>query len=59
MQLLASEVSANYYTGPSEILILLVLTITCLQAMDLHGRFNNHTTHSFTGSWLQQPVSWV
>ena len=33
MQLLASEVSADYYTCPSGIVSLLMLTITYIQAM--------------------------
>ena len=58
MQLLASEVSAEYYTHPPWIVSLLMLTITYMHAMALHkhtqGRLNNHA-----GSWSLQPVSWV
>ena len=47
---LALEVSADYYTRPPGIVILLKLTITYIQKMALHihiqGRFNNHTVHS-------------
>ena len=48
MQLIASEVSTDYYSHPAGIVKLLMLTIACMQAMELHiltqGRFNNHTT---------------
>ena len=48
MQLLASEVSADNYTRPPEIVILLMLTNTIGIALHMHtqGRFNNHTTKS-------------
>ena len=50
MQLLASEVSEDYYTRLPGILNLLMLTITYIQAMILHihtqGRFTNHTVRS-------------
>ena len=48
--LLASEVSADYYTCTPGIVSLLLLTITYMLAMALHlhtqGRFNNHTVYS-------------
>ena len=56
---LASEFSADYYTGHPGIVSLLMLTITHIQAMALYiyiyiyiyiytqGRFNNHTARSF------------
>ena len=47
LQLLASEVSADYYTHPPGIVILLILTLAYIQAMVLHlhtqSRLNNHT----------------
>ena len=50
MQLLASEVSTDYYTHPPGIVSLVLLTITHIQAMALHihrqGRFNNYAVHS-------------
>ena len=49
-QLLASEFSADYYTDLPEMVSLLLLTITYIQAvaLDTHtqDRFNNHTTCS-------------
>ena len=48
--LLASEVSADYYTLPLGIVSLSMLAITYIQTMALHihtqGRFNNHTERS-------------
>ena len=48
MQLLASEVGANYYTNPPAIVSLLILSITYIQAATLHtqGRLNNHAACS-------------
>ena len=50
MQLLAWEVSANYYTRPPGIVSLSILT-NYIQAVSSHtqGMFNNHTTHSLYG----------
>ena len=49
MQLLASEISGDYYSHPPGIVSLLMLTSTYIQAMTLRihtqGRINNHTAH--------------
>ena len=49
MWLFASEISADYYTCPPGMVILLMLISTYIQAMtfhiDIQGRFNNHTAH--------------
>ena len=51
MQLVTSEVNADYYTHHPGIVSLFMLIITYIQAMALHihtqGRFNNHTVYSF------------
>ena len=52
MQLVAWEVSADYYPRSPGIVSLLVLTITSKQVVlisHIHtqGRFHNHTSHSF------------
>ena len=49
MQLLASEVSADYYTRPPGVVSLLMLTVTYIQAM-------NYLTFTYTG-YVQQPYS--
>ena len=64
MQLLTSEVSAEYNTHPPGIVSLLMLTITYIEAMVLHiyiHRVGSTTIHHVvgTGSWSRQPVSWV
>ena len=50
MQLLASEVGADYYPHGPGMVSHVMLTITYLQAMTLYihrqGRFNNHAAHS-------------
>ena len=51
MQLLASEVSADYYTRPPGIVSLLILTITFIQAMALH--IHIHRVGSITIQHIQ------
>ena len=62
MQLLTSEVSANYYTRPSGI-VSLFNAYNYIQAMALHidtqGRFNNHITLSLYSILVTAAVSWV
>ena len=62
MWLLASKVSADYYTRPPAIVSILMLTISYIQAMTLYIHRVGSTTIqciACTGSWSWQPVSWV
>ena len=45
VQLLASEVSADYYTGPL-VIVSLFIAYNYIEAMTLHGMVNNHTANS-------------
>ena len=60
MWFLAWEVSVDYYPCLPGTISLLILTITYIQAMVLH-RVGSTTIQRIacTGSWSQQPVSWV
>ena len=54
VQLLASDISADYYARAPGIVNLVMLTVTYIQALAIYiyiyiyrqGRFNNHTVHS-------------
>ena len=63
MQLLVSEVCADYYTCTPGIVSILMLTITYTQGMALHihtqGKFNNYTAHSLYMTVVMAPVLWV
>ena len=53
----------GYYTHPTGIASLLMLTIICIQAMVLHihtqGRFNNHSACSLYRILVMAPVLWM